>query len=156
MWLKPFSGGNLDALTIEFGFTRVLGKSKDSGLSLSDIPPWNSRLVFNWNRKHEEGPFSGYLQFRHTGEGINSQMQLNPVYQDTDSFLVIDFGLSIKVFDTGRLHLGLLNVLDKLTYAYLQPPVTIGPVGPSGGDLSGGDRIPLPGRSYTCSLSWGF
>jgi len=153
---RPFTGNWIEKLSGEWFYSRVVGNETVTGFSIPEIPPLETGLKLYWNEGLAQGNVSSFLQIKHVAHKENPQPGLYPLYEDTDSFFMVDCILSFRVSRRGTLQVGATNILDELCYAYLQPPVATGPVLPSGGNLQGGDRIPLAGRSLVASMNWEF
>lgn len=153
--LNPFEEGCLRGLVTEFSYSRTLGKVREGGGGLTDIPPWEAALSLVWTGNVNAGTTSFRVSGRYVGEGTNPQPALNPLYAETKAWFLLDLGLGLKVkgWDIGIM---VQNAFDRLAYAYLQPPVATGPIQPAGGTLKGGDRIPLPGRALSLRLAYAF
>ncbi|MEX0330438.1 MAG: TonB-dependent receptor [Puniceicoccaceae bacterium] len=151
--LTPFEEGCLRGLVTEFSYSRTVGKVREGGGGLAEIPPWEGAFSLLWTRRGNSGTVDLSISGRYVGEGINPQPALNPLYADTKAWFLLDLGLGLRIrgWDIG---ITVHNALDRLAYAYLQPPVATGPIQPSGGTLTAGERIPLPGRAVSVRLAY--
>lgn len=148
----PFPGTVAEPLSIQLRYSRTNGKESASGMGLPEVPPWQAGITIGWNDPTRTCPVSARLDLRYTAAGINPQPSINPVFVDSGAYTTIGLTIQYRIMNRLDLTITLENLLDKLAYNYLQPPVATGPVMPSGGTLGPGERIPLPGRS----VSFGF
>lgn len=150
---KPFEETQLQEIRFTAALSVVHGKNEVSGKDVVEIPPWDCSLGVIWDRPVPVGDLSMKVTGHYIGAATNPDSALNPVYKDTASWFSLQAELSLRR-ENWLFRLVLDNAFDRLGYAYLQPPVATGPILPAGGDLSPGDRIPLPGRSVSLQISY--
>lgn len=162
----PFSGkteslslkktGKTESLSLAASLSTVRGENRVGGQGLPDLPPWEARLSLFLRESFPWGEVRLRIEGVATGEGSNPQPEIEPIYARTPSHLIGNLHLEWSLGRRWVLYMAADNLFDKLAYRYLQPPVAPGPVRPSGGSLAGGDRIPLPGRSFRFGLNWSY
>jgi outer membrane receptor protein involved in Fe transport len=150
---KPFEGTLMDSFRIEAAFSILNGENKATGKDVVEIPPWDCSAGLLWEQPIDIGDLSFKLSGRYVDSAVNPDPALNPIYKDSAAWFSLGADISLKR-DNWQVQLRIENALDRLSYAYLQPPVATGPILPAGGDLSPGDRIPLPGRSISIQIGW--
>ncbi|MEX0322054.1 MAG: TonB-dependent receptor [Puniceicoccaceae bacterium] len=150
---KPFEETQMQDIRFTAALTVVDGENEDSGKDVVEIPPWDCSLGVIWEQSVPAGDLSMKLTGHYVDAAMNPDPALNPVYKDTSSWFSLQAEVSLRR-ENWLFRLVMDNAFDRLGYAYLQPPVATGPILPAGGDLSPGDRIPLPGRSVSLQISY--
>jgi iron complex outermembrane recepter protein len=135
---------------------RVSGRDRTAGRALAEIPPWEASAGLSLLVEREPGPLRLELQARVVGARDNPAPDIVPVYRDTAGHTLIDVGIELPLRPSLKLVVRVENLADRQAYAYLQPPVDSGAIGPSSGDLGRGDSIPLPGRAVKLRLEAAF
>ncbi len=153
-WI-PFPG-RMESLSLAASLSSVRGENRPTGRGLPDLPPWEARISLFLRESLSWGEVRFRLEGVAIGEGSNPQPDLEPIYMRTPSYVIGNLHLEFTLGRQWVLYLAADNLFDKLAYRYLQPPVAPGPVAPSGGSLTGGDRIPVPGRSFRFGLNWSY
>lgn len=144
------------SLGIPVRFSLVDGESRDTGRDLPEIPPWETSVGLDYRAGTPLGIVRAELLARHVTSRENPDPGLDPVFRDTGSFNLLDASVSLALPRGFRIGLFIGNLTDTEAYPYLQPPVEAGFIGPSSGDLQGGEAIPLPGRNLRLVLSAAF
>lgn len=132
---------------LEFEYLECFDRSR--GRRLPGIPPWSASLGLvrsegDWEWLADRVQLSLYA--RYTASRSNPQPEVNPLFQDTEAHFLLDGEVHLVWTQRVSVRLLLSNLLDTEGSFHLQPPVATGAFRPSSGDLSGGDRIPFPGR----------
>jgi len=146
-------------LTLPLTISHTRAKDVENGKGLPEVPPLEASAGLKYYRNAHNWFLDSCwitLMCRYVASHDNPQPGTNPVFQDTDSYTLVDFELHAELNGNWTLNLRIANLLDEGAFSYLQPPVATGPIGPSSGSLMGGDRIPLPGRNVQFTLGFSF
>lgn len=143
-------------LTLPVRAERVWGRDRERSRDLTDLPPWSASIGLDGHVRTPVGRLHFVAEARHTGAAENPDPALNPIFADTDSHTLLNVEMRLETPANLTLGLRIDNLTDRLAYAYLQPPVVDGVIGPSDGTLQGGDRVPLPGRRVIVFLEKAF
>lgn len=152
LW-QPFDETVLRDLRLNASASIINGENDTSGRDIVEVPPWDCWIGLSWDRLVKDGAFSMKLSGHYVDGAVNPDPVLNPIYKDSGAWFDLRAEISLQR-QNWLFRLVLDNAFDRLGYAYLQPPVATGPILPAGGDLSPGDRIPLPGRSLSLQISY--
>lgn len=152
MW-RPFDREQLEAFKIEAAFSMVNGRNQVTGKDVVEVPPWDLSFGLIWDQQIRYGDLSLKLSGSYVDSASNPDPGLNPIYRDTAAWFRLNASVALRR-ENWLVRVVCENALDRLGYAYLQPPVATGPILPARGDLSPGDRIPLPGRSISLQISY--
>lgn len=136
--------------------SRVSGRNRSASMSIAEQPPSKTAIAIAVLINHPTGPIEFEISAYFTSAKTNPTPELMPVYRDADSYTLIDCSLAFPITEATRIAIRIDNLANRLGYSYLQPPVDSGPLGPSSGDLTRGDSIPLPGRSFSIRMEASF
>lgn len=125
---------------------------------LAESPPWNASAGLQLTQSRHRFSFHTTVTARYVGAASNEEPDRVPLYTDTGGAFFLNASVSLAGHQnrSWEIRLRATNLLDRKAFAYLQPPVTTGPILPSSGDLRPGDRIPLQGRAFILESRWRF
>lgn len=146
----------IKSLSLAASLSTVRGENRETGRGLPDLPPWEARISLSFLESLSWGEIRFRVEGLATGEGRNPQPDIEPIYVRTPAWFIGNLHLEVSLGSRWILYVAADNLFDKLAYRYLQPPVAAGPIAPSGGSLAGGDRIPVPGRSFRFGFNWSY
>jgi len=130
----------------------VWGENRETSAGIPEIPPWNLRLGMAWESGEEIPRYRLSLGTRIVGSQSNPNPASNPLYRDTEGFMLWRLGGRIRLGSGWTLDLSAENIFDQRYYEYLQAPVAVGAFGPSSGTLENGDSVPGFGRQVILSV----
>jgi iron complex outermembrane receptor protein len=145
--LKPAPG-----LSVPLTFAVSEGRNRDTGLGLSEIPPWEATLAARYRFAQQRIPLWTELGARLVGAKANPTPQENPIFTSAGGFALWHARAGIPLGKNLRVEAGVENIFNRGYTEYLTPPVA--PFKPASGNLVPGDRVPGPGRSAWLSLTW--
>ncbi|HVU34895.1 MAG TPA: TonB-dependent receptor [Opitutaceae bacterium] len=127
------------------------GRHRDTGVGLSDIPPWEGTIAVRYRGSLRTMPCAVEFRGRVVGARNNPAPLENPLFGATGGFSVWHIRAGIPLGPRVKLEAGIENLLDRHYTEYLTPPVA--PFAPASGNLRPGDRVPAPGRSGWVSIT---
>lgn len=144
----------VDHVTVPLTFALSQGRNLDSGVGLSEIPPWEATAAVRYDRR--EGRWPRWLQAgaRVVGGRTNPDPLGNPLYGHAGGFALFHVRAGTLVWRHLRVEAGVENLGNRLYTEYLTPPVS--PFKPASGNLLPGQTVPGPGRWVWTSVTWEF
>jgi iron complex outermembrane receptor protein len=147
MTLKPAPG-----LSIPMTFAVSEGRNRDTGVGLSEIPPWEAALAARYRLTLHRLPVWTEFGARIVGTKSNPAPLENPLFGHTGGFALWHARLGLPVGQRFRVEAGVENIFNHNYTEYLTPPVA--PFPPASGNLLPGDRVPGPRCAAWLSLTW--
>lgn len=146
------------ALSLPFQAAWSRTTDEVSGHRLAESPPWNASVAARAGMPLNAFSLQAEIRGRYVGAARNEEPEQVPLYADNGGAFFLEASLALARDPSAgwEIRLRARNLLDRSAFAYLQPPVTTGPVRPSSGDLLPGDRVPLAGRSLALDFQWRF
>lgn len=142
--------------SVPFRFAVVHGEDASTGIRLPEIAPWELSVATQWAGTWGRTHIFAAIESELIGAQTNPAPDNDPLYSNTSSTIIWNARLGLETPWGFSFELALENAFDRLSYAYLQPPVATGIVPPASGDLSQGERIPNQGSRLNAVLRWSF
>jgi len=122
----------------------VRGRVGETGAPLPEMPPLSATAALRWEPEATASPeLELGLRYNHKQDRVNDEFGEDP----TPSHAVVHLRCAVEPRPGWKVQAGIENLLDREYHDHLTREALL-PVG----DLSSGDEIPAPGRSYTLSL----
>jgi iron complex outermembrane receptor protein len=136
-----------DGVTFPVSLSWVRGQTTD-GQDLPEIPPLEMTAALRWEGTTESKPYTELgIRF------ANRQDRIDPAFveDETPSFAVLHLRGGIEIIPGWLIEAGIENLLDREYHEHLTREALM-PLG----DLTAGDEVSSPGRSFTLStrISW--
>jgi iron complex outermembrane receptor protein len=147
------AGGELDGSfrlseqwSIPFGAAYVRGYNTSDSRDLPLIPPLNGYAGIRWEWNRSLRPWAEAML-----RAATRQDQIDPQFPETETsgYQVLGLRGGIQLPAGFSLQVGVENLFDQDYTEHLNRTVPL-PVG----DLSAGEKIPMPGRYFYASISW--
>jgi iron complex outermembrane receptor protein len=138
--------------TVPVTFAVSQGREVDTGVGLSEIPPWEATAALRYQQASARLPLWAQLGARVVGEKTNPAPLESPLYGHAGGFALFNFRTGALVSKHLRVEAGVENIFNHLYTEYLTPPVS--PFKPASGNLLPGERVPGPGRWVWASVTW--
>jgi|GEM_PF-6664653 len=147
--LKPAPG-----LSLPMTLAVSEGRNRDTGVGLSEIPPWEATFAARYRFTLQKVPFWTEFGARIVGAKNNPAPLENPLFANTGGFALWHARFGLPLGQRLRVEAGVENIFNHEYTEYLTPPVA--PFKPASGNLLPGDRVPGPRCSAWLSLTWKF
>lgn len=141
-------------LTVPISFAIAQGRNRDTGVALSEVPPWESTIAARYEQATSLFRFWAQAGARLVGTKDNPAPLENPLYANTGGFALFHWRVGGQIARRLRFEAGVENLFDRRYTEYLTPPVS--PFKPASGNLLPGERVPGPGRWGWASVIWEF
>ena len=139
-------------LTLPMTFAVSEGRNRDTGIGLSEIPPWEATASARYRSPANNFPLLVEFGTRIVGAKSNPAPLENPLFVSAGSFALWHARAGLPLGRRLRVEAGVENLFNRSYSEYLTP--VVGPFRPASGDLLPGQRIPGPRRSLWLSLTW--